>query len=177
MNSALWVSLLLHLSVALAATQIPFSSAPSLASGIHPATELTFVQIVDPKPPRSAPVARKSPQSAAPQGGETRSISGSLRSSSASPSVAIAAQVRHLPHPTYPPESRQAGEEGLVLVSVQITSEGTCRSAQIAQTSGYARLDQASLRAACRGSFQPARMGGVALESFKKIAFRFRLED
>jgi protein TonB len=49
------------------------------------------------------------------------------------------------PRPAYPSQSKRLGEQGKVLVRVLIGTDGTAHKAEIKQSSGFDRLDQAAL--------------------------------
>jgi len=52
--------------------------------------------------------------------------------------------------PAYPPASRRLGEEGAVVLRVELDESGRVAAARVATSSGHARLDEAAL-AAVRG--------------------------
>jgi outer membrane biosynthesis protein TonB len=45
----------------------------------------------------------------------------------------------------YPAESRRKGEEGLSVVRIEVDADGVVRATQLVLTSGFARLDEATL--------------------------------
>lgn len=57
------------------------------------------------------------------------------------------------PAPGYPPLSRRMGEEGQVLVRVQVSAAGEVLSVELKQSSGFARLDEAALKAVAKYRF------------------------
>jgi protein TonB len=67
----------------------------------------------------------------------------------------------HNPKPPYPPLSKRLGEQGQVLVRVLIGTDGVALKAELKQSSGFERLDQAALAAAMRWRYLPGRRGGV----------------
>jgi len=76
--------------------------------------------------------------------------------------------------PTYPPLSRRLGEEGKVVLRVELDEQGSVSSARIATASGFARLDEAAQAAVITWRCTPARRDGqpvraVALQPFKFI--------
>jgi protein TonB len=81
------------------------------------------------------------------------------------------------PAPVYPTLSRRLGEEGTVVLRVQIDSEGLARTVELAQSSGYPRLDQAALEAVRRWRFAPAQRDGRAVEAWVRVPIVFRLQD
>lgn len=76
--------------------------------------------------------------------------------------------------PAYPPLSRRMGEEGKVVLRVELDEQGHVSSARVATTSGFARLDEAALAAVKSWRCNPARRDGqpvraVALQPFKFV--------
>ena len=76
--------------------------------------------------------------------------------------------------PTYPAISRRMGEEGKLMLRVELDEDGRIDQAQVVDSSGYDRLDKAALEAVkswqCRPSIrngQPVR--AVALQPFNFV--------
>ena len=82
-----------------------------------------------------------------------------------------------LSKPAYPRGSRIHGEEGTVVLSVEVLADGRPGKIDIVSSSGYRRLDRAALKAIGRARFIPARIDGRAVDSTQRIAFRFDLYD
>jgi protein TonB len=57
------------------------------------------------------------------------------------------------PPPGYPQQSRRLGEEGQVLIRVQVSADGKVLSVELKQSSGFERLDQAALKAVAKYRF------------------------
>ncbi|MES3002374.1 MAG: TonB family protein, partial [Pseudomonadota bacterium] len=88
--------------------------------------------IAAPPPPVSAPVAVAAQPPAPP----------------APPAVQLPstdADYLQNPKPVYPPISKRMGEQGKVVVRVLIGADGNAQKAEIRQSSGFDRLDQAAL--------------------------------
>lgn len=83
----------------------------------------------------------------------------------------------HNPRPAYPPVSRRLGEEGRVLLRVQVTAEGQACKVELKQSSGFSRLDQAALDAVARWRFVPARRGDETIASWVTVPINFTLES
>jgi protein TonB len=79
--------------------------------------------------------------------------------------------------PAYPSESREKGEEGRVVVSFTVRADGTLADIKVVESSGYARLDEAAMEAVRKSAFTPATRFGAPVESTRKIAFVFKLEE
>ena len=85
--------------------------------------------------------------------------------------------VTGLSKPKYPRYSRINGEEGTVVSIVEVSADGRPGKIEIETSSGYRRLDRAAVKALEKAAFIPARLGGKAVSSIKRIAFRFDLEE
>lgn len=79
------------------------------------------------------------------------------------------------PAPVYPAVSRRLGEQGKVLLRVQVTAEGTARVVNLHKTSGYTRLDQIALDTVKRWKFVPARQGDKPVEAWVIVPINFSL--
>ena len=82
---------------------------------------------------------------------------------------------RFNPQPSYPAESRQAHQEGRVLLVVDVNTDGNPTRVEIKQGSGFAALDLAALNAVRRWKFEPARKGGVSVEARVEVPVQFSL--
>jgi len=81
------------------------------------------------------------------------------------------------PAPVYPPLARRMGEEGRVVLRVQVTAQGTADSVELMTSSGSDRLDQAALKAVRNWRFVPAKRGGEAVASAVLVPITFKLES
>ena len=79
------------------------------------------------------------------------------------------------PPPKYPAESRKLREEGVVLLKVAVTAEGRAADVQLQRSSGFARLDDAALKAVRRWEFNPARLGATSIACAVEVPVRFGL--
>lgn len=89
---------------------------------------------------------------------------------------ASAIQYLEPPAPEYPRLSRRLGEAGLVVVRVYVDEAGLPRSVQLAQSSGFARLDDAALAGVQRARFKPYSENGVPTAGWARIPIPFELE-
>jgi protein TonB len=80
-------------------------------------------------------------------------------------------------HPTYPRISKRRGEEGTVMLSVQVLADGSVGQTAILQSSGFRRLDEAAVKGALQTTFSPAERLGRAIDSSIELSFTFRLTD
>ncbi len=80
-------------------------------------------------------------------------------------------------HPVYPHISTRRREEGSVMISVQVLSNGTPGIVEILESSGYRRLDQAAIDGVGKTTFKPALQDGLPVESTTELTYTFRLTD
>ena len=79
------------------------------------------------------------------------------------------------PAPRYPPESKRAREEGLVILKVLIDESGHASRINVYRSSGHARLDEAACKAVQRAVFKPYLDGGVARAAVAIVPIEFSL--
>jgi periplasmic protein TonB len=80
------------------------------------------------------------------------------------------------PKPSYPVLSRRLREQGKVIVRVLIGVDGRASRAEIRQSSGYERLDQAALTTVQAWRYVPGRRGGVPEAMWFNVPINFVLE-
>lgn len=80
------------------------------------------------------------------------------------------------PKPSYPPMSKRLGEQGKVVVRVLIEVDGKAQKAEIKQSSGFDRLDQAALNTVLRWRYVPGKRAGVAEAMWFNVPINFVLE-
>ena len=81
------------------------------------------------------------------------------------------------PAPNYPAISRRLGEEGLVLLQVQVTADGKADSVELKTGSGSDRLDEAALEAVKKWRFVPAKRGDQAVSASVVVPVKFSIEE
>lgn len=79
------------------------------------------------------------------------------------------------PAPPYPGMSRRLNETGRVLLRVKVSPEGLPTDVDIAQSSGYPRLDEAAREAVRGWKFIPARQGDKAIAAAVQVPIVFKL--
>lgn len=79
--------------------------------------------------------------------------------------------------PAYPRISRRRGEEGTVMLGVQVLASGTADHVAILRSSGFTRLDEAACRAAREAFYIPAIQFDRNVASELDLLFTFRLTD
>ncbi len=82
----------------------------------------------------------------------------------------------HNPHPEYPSISRRMGEEGQVLLHIQVSADGRPSNIQIKKSSGFPRLDDAARKTVERWRFVPAKRGSEAIASEVDVPIKFSLQ-
>lgn len=81
------------------------------------------------------------------------------------------------PRPAYPPFSLRLREEGRVLLKVLVNRAGQANSVSIAQSSGYARLDNSALETVRHWRFVPAKVGEEPQDSWVIVPINFSLRE
>jgi protein TonB len=94
---------------------------------------------------------------------------------SAPPAISTQPDYLKNPAPVYPVAARRRHEEGLVILTVNVTAEGHAAKVSIKKSSGFKLLDAAAVEAVQDWEFQPARLGPVSLESEVEVPIRFEL--
>lgn len=83
---------------------------------------------------------------------------------------------RSNPVPGYPGLARKRGYDGVVLLDVMVTADGTVSEMKMAESSGYAVLDRAALAAVGKWLFAPGVKGGRKVAMWVRVPVRFELE-
>lgn len=81
----------------------------------------------------------------------------------------------HNPKPQYPALSRRLGEQGRVLLHVQVSVEGKALAVSVKESSGFKRLDDAAVTVVKQWQFVPAKQGDTALVSWVDVPIQFSL--
>jgi protein TonB len=111
-----------------------------------------------------------------PPGDATSATSGPPRPATAG-AGGMAAEVLDLPTPEYPPRSRRLGEEGLVLLEVEVLPDGLAGKVRVVQTPAFPRLVEAAVEAVRKARLSPATRNGRPVASVVEVPIRFRLSD
>jgi TonB family protein len=99
---------------------------------------------------------------------ESASLSGRSGASSGT-DVAV------IPQPIYPKESRRRGEQGTVLLEVEIKPDGSIGEIRIVQNPGHERLVSAAIEAIRKARIEPAVEDGRPIASTVRVPFNFVL--
>lgn len=137
--------------------------------------------IVPPPPPKpAAPAAyaarpsRARQPTAAPSGGVT---TGRAASGLEEPALTAARNLADNPRPAYPGLARALGEEGKVILELEVQPNGHAGNVQVLVSSGHSALDNAALAAVRRWRFIPSTRGGIPVASTVRVPVRFALSD
>jgi protein TonB len=79
------------------------------------------------------------------------------------------------PLPVYPNMSRRLRETGTVQMRVRVSADGQPLDVELANSSGYVRLDEAAKAAVKKWRFQPAMRAGKAIEAWVVFPLEFSL--
>lgn len=96
----------------------------------------------------------------------------------ARPAAPVNREARALnqPAPEYPATAQRSGEEGTVIVRVDVDANGNPIDVELAQSSRSRDLDRAALRAVRGWTFEPAIRDGKPVASSVQVPVDFRLE-
>lgn len=78
--------------------------------------------------------------------------------------------------PPYPAASLKAGEQGIVGVAALISAEGKFLKGEIRRSSGYPRLDEATIAAAATWCWKPKNEKGLPVEAWHEFDYTWNLE-
>ncbi len=115
-----------------------------------------------PEPPRLSPEKPKEVESKRKEASDPASIIAPPR-----PERAIT--------PEYPRSARRKGREGRVIVEATIDESGKVVAAKVDESSNWAELDAAALKAVKEAAFTPAKAEAGAIKSTVRLPLVFRL--
>lgn len=160
---------------------VPEPEVPRQASVVPEAlTPPPLVQLPEPRPLAvREPPARSVPRLAAPVAPAPPPPEATPARTPAAPvltAVRFDAAYLNNPAPAYPRASRRRGEQGRVLLRVQVDAHGLPEQVEIHEGSGYARLDAAAREAVQRWRFVPARRGDEPIAASVLVPILFQME-
>jgi protein TonB len=79
--------------------------------------------------------------------------------------------------PHYPFLARRQGQEGRVVLRVQVTAAGEASAVSLRQSSGYRRLDDVAVEAIKKWRFAPASRDGLPVAGSVDVPVTFKLTD
>ena len=140
-----------------------------------------------PKPPPAKPApprqhAAPPPQSAAPAPSPPREQQVATVTPPPLPSAAVVppqpiSGLASNRKPDYPPAARLRGQQGRVVLRVEVSAAGAPLGIAVVSTSGHAVLDKAALAAVEQWRFQPATQAGTPVAGAVDVPIQFRLEE
>jgi len=83
----------------------------------------------------------------------------------------------HNPKPAYPRAARRRGEEGTVMLLVEVLSNGRVGRVDVEKSSGFELLDGAAVKAVRRWRFVPAKKGLTPVSARVRIPVEFNLKE
>ncbi|MCC8397012.1 energy transducer TonB [Paraburkholderia sp. MMS20-SJTR3] len=133
--------------------------------------------------PPAAQQAATAPAAPATPAAPTPAPSATATAAAANPAAA-STEPRNVPHidcsipkPDYPDISQRRGEHGTAVVRFVVGVSGRIETAQLQQSSGSTRLDDAALAAVHAGSCQPYRDNGTPVRAAYAQSFVFGLSE
>ncbi|MCX6616132.1 MAG: energy transducer TonB [Acidobacteria bacterium] len=77
--------------------------------------------------------------------------------------------------PQYPPEAKQAGIQGTVLLHVKVATDGTVK--EIVVKEGEPKLVEATVEAVRQWEYEPVKLDGKAIEASTDVTVNFKLSE
>jgi len=77
--------------------------------------------------------------------------------------------------PQYPPEAKQAGIQGTVLLHVKVATDGTVK--EIVVKEGEPKLVEATVEAVRQWEYEPVQVDGKAVEASTDVTVNFTLSE
>lgn len=77
--------------------------------------------------------------------------------------------------PEYPAQAQRRRQEGVVIIDITVEPNGRTADVDIRQSSGYALLDQAAVRAAMKWEIMPHEINGQAVRAAFQVPVKFEL--
>ena len=138
---------------------------PRTASAVTPSPKAT---------PQTAPTKRTPSQRTSTSAGTTGGASAPAGTAAGGAGIGKIAKATYIVRPVaaYPPESRAAGEQGVVMLRLVVDGSGRPTAVSVARSSGYPRLDRAAVEAGWR-----CRVRDAAPGSHLDAPVRFNLHD
>lgn len=78
--------------------------------------------------------------------------------------------------PSFPVRWLEEGDEGKVTLAFLVDTDGKVLDTRVIESSGFGRVDRASIRAGARCKFQPGAKDGVAAPSWAKVQYAWVVE-
>lgn len=91
--------------------------------------------------------------------------------------VDVAAKTRDMAPPSYPSAAFEQGLSGKVVLRVEVDAEGKAGEVRVLSSTPAGVFDAASIAAAKKWTFEPARRDGKAVASALKIPMTFQMNE
>ncbi len=91
--------------------------------------------------------------------------------------VYIYPEVIRMARAEFPEKSQRLGEQGSVLLEMQVGADGLVKGVRVIEGSGHLRLDDCAETAGWDWSFKPATRNGVAVASIARHRYSFRFSS
>jgi protein TonB len=130
-----------------------------------------------PEHPKRAPHRQQHSKPTAPHAaaGAAAALAGAASRGAATSHPDSHARYLSNPKPDYPAAARRRHQEGVVLVSVEVGTDGRPSDVALGRSSGFPLLDQAAVQAVRRWIFAPAQEAGFPVASRVDVPVRFSL--
>lgn len=150
---------------------LPYIPAPVIPQQVKENVQLAKTEEV----PLQAPTPSQSSGTTPVQ---ISAVSSNESSPAASAPRLITSGVQYLqaPQPQYPQASKRMGEQGKVMLKVLINEKGRAEHVDVAQSSGFQRLDQAARLAVLHAIFSPHLENGKAISVLAMVPIVFELD-
>lgn len=77
----------------------------------------------------------------------------------------------------YPADAQRAGEEGVVVIQVFVSTEGEVRKARLLNSSGIDRLDNAAIESVLAWRFKPAQENGSTVARWTDVRVVYKVPE
>ena len=156
------------------------ATAPSLPTPTEASPKPSEAKPPDAKPEKPMPPDPSAPKLREPEE-EFRSPPPPLSSTSSSAAprqakVDAPPRPKRAIKPDYPKGARQRGEQGSVVLEIEVAADGSCAAARVVSSSGFAELDAAAVAAAKAARFSPAKSDGHPVASSARLTLAFKLK-
>jgi protein TonB len=122
--------------------------------------------------PVEAPVVTSSTEVAASAPRSSELVVSAPRQTS--PSVDASFKGNRLPN--YPTMSRRLGEQGTVMLRIQISAQGRAQAVELVKSSGHQRLDEAAIATVREWQFIPATRDAMPITAWYEWRWTFKLQ-
>lgn len=127
---------------------------------------------VAPAPPTEEIPAATEPGKPIPSPGGSQTGSPDSAETIRQPAVPL---YRRNPPPTYPRMAKARGYQGRTLLKVLVGPDGRVKEIAVADSSGYAVLDEAAVKTVRQWLFEPARQGLAPVAMWVTVPIRFQI--